>query len=849
MYCFVGRRNVLLGLFLIISALMLQFPTSTLAAPNQNSVEVAVTAGYEDVVKVGTSATFDITLVNKGKGFSGEAQVIIDTSYRTKTVYAINFELPEGSTKNLTLNVPISTANRKTQVRIESKGKVIKDVEHSFKKVLSPGTPVIGVLGDSFNQLRVLNGLTIKRNFGDEQMYGKQIMYDEMRSTVEAPAEMIQLNKETFPNDLEAFKVFNYIVIADFDTSILSDKQIQVLEKWVDEGNTIIIAGGTNAKKVYSGLSNQLKPFEILGSKKESITEAIEKFTHRSAPDAAVDVSTGNVGVGEILIGDETNPLAVSYKKSNGNILFIAFDPTMSSISEWGYAGEMWKKIIDESVQIDNSGGYNTGASYYDYDSVVRQVPEDQTPPYKTLMLIIVLYIIIVGPLLYILLKMKDKRDYIWLVVPALSVLCLGIIYSAGFRTRYTSAVMNNYSIINLNSQNKTAEIQTTAGIFNNGSGNMLLEYPQNHQVQIIRENEHYYGYNYNYSDEEYKNAQIKSKIYVDDIMTHEIYNMSMWEPCILNTSQTQSYEGTLIKNMSINDNGFSAVIRNDTGFAFEDSFIIIGENFVEIGDILPNEEKKVSFSFDDRNIKKTFYEYLDSLYIPYSGVNNKWTKETKEQNRKRSALQRLDRYGGNIIQNDSTKVIFVALNFENVDYGIKVNGKKAKVYNTNVVFAFEDLIFDTAKRFDIPKGVISPIFDGGESIDYGGSYSDITAYADTEAFYRFDLPRGTLIEKFAIDWTSSIPEYMKEKYNKGGVTLEEINGASYELFIYNNVLSDWESIEDIFEAKEEAKNYIDAENSIKLKVRVNIDESLGNRVSLWMPEISISGVKNNVDN
>jgi hypothetical protein len=614
MYCFVGRRNVLLGLFLIISALMLQFPTSTLAAPNQNSVEVAVTAGYEDVVKVGTSATFDITLVNKGKGFSGEAQVIIDTSYRTKTVYAINFELPEGSTKNLTLNVPISTANRKTQVRIESKGKVIKDVEHSFKKVLSPGTPVIGVLGDSFNQLRVLNGLTIKRNFGDEQMYGKQIMYDEMRSTVEAPAEMIQLNKETFPNDLEAFKVFNYIVIADFDTSILSDKQIQVLEKWVDEGNTIIIAGGTNAKKVYSGLSNQLKPFEILGSKKESITEAIEKFTHRSAPDAAVDVSTGNVGVGEILIGDETNPLAVSYKKSNGNILFIAFDPTMSPISEWGYAGEMWKKIIDESVQIDNSGGYNTGASYYDYDSVVRQVPEDQTPPYKTLMLIIVLYIIIVGPLLYILLKMKDKRDYIWLVVPALSVLCLGIIYSAGFRTRYTSAVMNNYSIINLNSQNKTAEIQTTAGIFNNGSGNMLLEYPQNHQVQIIRENEHYYGYNYNYSDEEYKNAQIKSKIYVDDIMTHEIYNMSMWEPCILNTSQTQSYEGTLIKNMSINDNGFSAVIRNDTGFAFEDSFIIIGENFVEIGDILPNEEKKVSFSFDDRNIKKTFYEYLDSL-------------------------------------------------------------------------------------------------------------------------------------------------------------------------------------------------------------------------------------------
>ena len=45
------------------------------------------------------------------------------------------------------------------------------------------------------------------------------------------------------------------------------------------------------------------------------------------------------------------------------------------------------------------------------------------------------------------------------------------------------------------------------------------------------------------------------------------------------------------------------------------------------------------------------------------------------------------------------------------------------------------EIYLDTAKRFDIPKGVISPIFDGGESIDYGGSYGDITAYADTEAF------------------------------------------------------------------------------------------------------------------
>ncbi len=844
MYSFMGRRNVFLGMFLIVTALILQFSTSTLAAPNSNSVEVTVTAGYEDVVKVGADAPFNITLVNKGEGFSGEAQVIIDTSYRSKTVYAINFELPEGSTKNLILNVPISTANRKVQVKIESKGRVIKEVEYSFNKVLSPGTPVIGVLGESYNQLRVLNGLIIKQNKTEGPMYGRMVVYDEAKgSMIETSAEMIQLNKETLPNDLKGFGTFDYIVIADYDTSLLSDKQIQTLEKWVDEGNALIIAGGTNAKKVYSGLSNQLKPFEILGSKKESIAEAVGKFTERSAPDDAVEVSTGNVGEGKILIGDETNPLAASYKKANGKILFIAFDPTISPISVWGSAGEMWKRIMNESIQKVINERYSSG-SYYDYDSVVRQVPEDQTPPYKTLMLIILLYIVIVGPLLYIVLKLKDKRDYSWVVVPILSVICIGIIYAAGFRTRYTSAVMNNSSIIHLDSQNKIAEIQTTSGVFNNGAGKMLLEYPQNYKIEVIRENEHDNGYNYNYSDEDYKNAQIKSKIYTNDIMAHEIYNMGMWEPCILNTSQTQSYEGTLIKNMSIDGNVFSAEIRNDTGFAFEDSFIVVGENFVEVGNILPNEEKKISFSFDDKSLIKNFYQFLDSRYFNYGGVNNNWPKDWKEQNRKRSALQSLERGRNNIIFHDSSKMAFVALNFENVDYDIKVNGKKAKAYNTNIVYAFEEIFFEKGKRFDIPKGVISPIFEGGENIDYRGQYDDVTAYADTEVFYRFELPKDTLVDKFAIDWSTSIPEYMKEKYSNSGVQLEEFSGASYELFIYNKVLSDWESIGDVFEAKEEAKSYVDAENGIKLKVRINIDESVGGNVYLWKPEISISGVK-----
>lgn len=851
MFKFSGQRKLFLGMVLIVTALMLQFSTVTLAAPNSKSVEMSVSAGYDDVVRIGADASFHITIVNKGDGFSGEAQVIVDTSYRTKTAYAMPFELPQGSTKKLTLNVPVNTANRKVQVKIESNGRSIKEIEYSYKNIMSPGTPVIGVLSDAYNQLRILNGLKIEQNqesMDSQNRYGNKAIYkEEMQSVFESPVQLIQLNKDNLPENFAGLAIFDYIIIADYDTSLLSEKQVQALEEWVDDGNELILAGGTNGKKVYSGLSNSLKPFEILGSKKASVLEGLLKLTEKSAPADLVDISTGNLGAGKILIGDEITPLAVSYKKTDGKILFIAFDPTLSPISEWGGVGEMWKRLLNENLQANNIYP-NNGTNYHEYRSVVSQVPEDQTPPYKALLAIIFIYILIVGPLLYLLLKWKDKRDYTWILIPVMAFLCIGIIYAAGFRTRYTSAVLNNFSIIHLDSENKKADIQTSAGAFNNGSGKMMLEYSNSYEVEVLRENDYDYGYNYNYSDEDYKNAQIKSKIYLGEPIKHELYNVGLWEPCILKSNQTQNYDGNLIENISINGKEFSAVIRNDTGFAFEDSFIVVGENYIDVGDILPTENKKITLSLDDKGVKKSYSQLLDSRYFNINNLStDNWPKDWKEQLRRRNALDNMrNNIWGNMIYGtlNSTKITFVALNFENVEYGIKVNGKKAKTYNTNVVVATEDLFFVSGKKIEISEGLIGAVFEGGDNVDYNGRYDEgIMVYTDTDAFYRFDIPKDIIVDKFKIDWSTSIPEYLKDKYTKNGA-VEEISAASYELFIYNNVLADWEIINEVFETKGEVDAYINGDNAIKIKVRVNMDETIGGNEFLWKPEISLSGVK-----
>jgi hypothetical protein len=202
-----------------------------------------------------------------------------------------------------------------------------------------------------------------------------------------------------------------------------------------------------------------------------------------------------------------------------------------------------------------------------------------------------------------------------------------------------------------------------------------------------------------------------------------------------------------------------------------------------------------------------------------------------------------------------NSKVAFIALNFENVDYGIKVNGKKTKAYNTNIVLTTKDLFFETGKRFDIPKGVLGAIFEGGENVifrsgSYGGMYDDgITVTADTEIFYKFEIPKDMIVDSFVIDWTISIPEYLKEMYNQKSVEEGEFTGARYDLFVFNNALSDWEIMKDVFEVKEGAQNYLNDDNTIKVKIKVDIDESMGKVEQLWKPQINVSGVKKDAGN
>ncbi|HEX9059385.1 MAG TPA: hypothetical protein VF941_04330, partial [Clostridia bacterium] len=538
----VGTASILL--------LLAAMPIVGAAGPG---LEMNVRAGFDGAARVNSQAPFVITVTNSGSSeFDGEAEVVGSNANNVniKTIYAVPVSLAPGAKKDITINVPVFSIAKKIPVRLKKDGKVVLEKKYDFTKLINPVDRVIGILSDDPDSLRVLNGIKISNGMDEKTAMEMKIklassMYQAGAAQIpnpanmqEVPAEAINLDKNTLPDEVGVLDTFDIIVIDNFDTSSLTKKQVSALENWVAEGRTLIVCTGPNQKKVYSGLPDSLKQFKFTKADQADVPSSIGTFTGKLAPAGKLVIAKGDIGKGKALIGEKDSVLLASYKIGNGHLGIMSFDPSTEPIASWNGAGDMWKKAVSglqNEASANANNVFGSGISIPAQFSMANQglvynVPENQTPPFMFLLIMIGVYIVIVGPFIYILLKIKDKRDYGWVIIPAAAFLFLGIIYVAGVKTRYTTAVLNNASVINLDSENKQANISTSMGVFNNERGNMTVVYAKDSGISstpaYIDDGMVYRGGTFDPNAE-----RVIGKLTMSDNIKNEIYDIPIWQP------------------------------------------------------------------------------------------------------------------------------------------------------------------------------------------------------------------------------------------------------------------------------------------------------------------------------
>ncbi len=859
-------------------------PTQAFSARSKPNVAIEAQAGFDGVAKLGTYIPYKVVVINKGEAVDGEVQIEVKIDSSNKTIFSKPVSLAEGASKEVIISAPVFTARKGVKIRYAVKGKSIKEVDFAFKRLVPPEIKTIGVLSSDNSAYDYLNSLMIP--WRDNHDYDEKIMAmraagvypgssavtidSEILPTTKVKSVLIPLTDKELPESIEIMNGFDILIISNFDTSILTKAQLDTLDNWVENGGTLVLGTGVNWKKVYNSLPENLKKFLITGTTSEnSVKDELEDFIDtqfdkdlkintvngdigfkyqqpkipeqetveeetKDGPTSQEDIRKLSLSIDEVLVGSDTNPIAVKYIYQLGRILFLSFDPGMEPFVSWEGRILFWENLLYHSSSIDNiyqrgSGYYysNYNNSNYYLNDLANQVPEEKKPPLVFMFVMLMVYIVVAGPVMYIILKKKDKRDYTWICVPAVAVLSLVIIYLAGFRTRYKTAVFNTVSIIHLDADNKKTDITTGMGIFNNKRGDLKLTYSQEDNINFDITQASSYSYTY-YPDDSEPEGVVVSKIILSEPAIYELYNVSMWEPKYISARKSEPLNNQIINSVQIKDGKIKMVINNTTKYDFLEAFISLGSNFISVGDILSGEQKTIELKLDSREVYGSLYEYLDSKYgRTYYPSNMKPPQDFLEKRRKRNVLENLFQRQYLSIKG-RTVIGLYALNNQDMGIDIKINGDKPESFFTNGIFATMSMNFEKGQQVDIPEGVLLPdtsSFELMQAVAYLDSENGITARDKGDIDLTYNIPGEIEPIEFSLDFRTYIPLYVK--YNIEDMKASNSNFQTtilqnkYEYFIYDNKNEQWKQINESHTQKENVKDYLDGENNLKVRIRV----------------------------
>ncbi len=398
-------RQQWLRLTLVLIVMSILLPTMHVAA--KSTIEVQVDFSVTDKLKYGALSPAEITIKNTGKDFLGDMVVKSEKNNREVTT-AQPLNIASGEEKKITVNLNGSQIAENPKVMLP---KIIafydggieggKKVSATYQLVTQPqlypeDTPFIFTLTSNRERLQAISD-QLKKQLAD---------------SVE-----VALTTQTFPQDVEALALANVLIIDDVATQDLTKAQQNALIAWVRNGG-MLVAGTTPTTL---GELNEHMPLQKAEKQQLTISEnlTIPGYMTTLEPGATVVKTTGT---GETLVAQK--PLG------KGKVVQFAFVIGDQPYHNNQAYGEWLVSAVDMQHQVMAT---TSAAEYYRTANATFEAFEVSA---SGILLAIILYVIIVGPILYMVLKKLDKREYAWVIIPTLAVVVAITLFGFGAKDR-----------------------------------------------------------------------------------------------------------------------------------------------------------------------------------------------------------------------------------------------------------------------------------------------------------------------------------------------------------------------------------------------------------------------------
>lgn len=704
-------------IIIVLLALFQVLPAPLQAAP---ALEMTVEPGFGGRFKYGEWLPVFVELENIGPDLLGEIRVII-TSPTGQLDFNLPAELPSGARKRYTLYILPNNFSRSAKVEF-----VVGDETYLTRQTKLAVIPndryVIGSVSVNVAGLAEVN---------PPQLTGRR-----------ERADLINLALADLPERHEGWRILNALILNDIDTSALTPTQRTALSRWVAEGGRLVIGGGAGAARTLAGLPAELQPVTLAGQQEVATLPGLERFAGASilVPGPFLLAQAQPTPHANVLLNNEVRPdnpsasaLIVELPFGAGHVDFVALDLSQSPFNAWAGVTDFVEKLLSpgaawpQFLAADIAPQQMSDSQMY---YALTNLPSLDLPSIRFLGLLLTGYILLVGPVNYLVLRWRDRMSWAWITIPLLTLVFSGLAYGLGFGLRGSDIIINEISIVELGQSSQPKRAQTYVGIFSPRRQSYDIQINAETLLRPLGQGAY---------DPWGGSVNTGGTMRVSQGNPARIQGLTIdqWSMQSFMAETPPGEQTELMVQLTAGRNGIWGKVENQSAGTWEDVIFIFNAQFQKLGNLAPGQTADLQLDFND---SAPIISGFGSYILFQDQFNNQTGSPDREITFKQSVL---DATIFNSNRSDfSDQPVLIAWQKNNSPLPIELTGYKTNTQASTLLY------FPLTLNFDSPQVAIPPGFSQLELVSTSGDASTCNYGAGLDGSYVY---QGTAETKLSL--------------------------------------------------------------------------------------------------
>jgi hypothetical protein len=435
-------------------------------------LSIKVQFGYHNAIRLGQWMPVTIDLINDGPALDGTLEVQVASSgqpgmygFSGSAVYDMPISLAAGAAKHIRTYLVQDNPGSTINVRIVQDRRVVVSEDAPNPTI---ATVLIGVASDrprAFDDFAALHPGGIS-------------------------ATVVHLALEDIADSALVLRGFDMLAVDDFATDSLTAGQRTAIADYVQNGGSLFVGTGASWRKTLAGLPPGILPMRISGSTTLASSPALGGLS-------GIEVATGMLIGGHAWLSEGDRALLAERTVGSGSVTMATFDWNQERIAGWAGTGPLLRQSLVRLMygrQSDQFSPMGKGMPFGAQGTSVSQrsaalisalgnMPALDLPSLVLIGALLFIYVLLVGPVNYLVLGFIHRRALAWITVPLIAIVAAGGAYGAGVFNKGRSAQTSQITMLHLQPGWDHAYQETYAGVLVPTRGDYLVNIPGNRQL------------------------------------------------------------------------------------------------------------------------------------------------------------------------------------------------------------------------------------------------------------------------------------------------------------------------------------------------------------------------------